>query len=307
MGIGSKVELLSEIIRSLSDRNKPLQQVMGELARRPMVLGSDISAIAQLAKKFGFIEGEDDSLGITRHGLEFMKYVDSISRETSELASPTDDDYITLDKLFKDAGTKYKETNKEVFDDIQEIRSKASKYISSMPEPAGDYELLLTASMPPGLGMKKIPSQIADIAVYHDEAIKRVVQDTTGDLFISSPFLELAVFKLLVGNLNAGRLDCKLIISDEKLINNTYNLKSLKSFLKNHFGGGYEIRYLRKHDMISHAKVWLSEKSVHITSANILANSHADNFELGIYSTDSSLVKACRILVAKVWEKGEVI
>ena len=56
-----------------------------------------------------------------------------------------------------------------------------------------------------------------------------------------------------------------------------------------------------------HAKVWLSEKSVHITSANILANSHADNFELGIYSTDISLVKACRILVAKVWEKGEVI
>ena len=91
---------------------------MGELARRPMVLGSDISAIAQLAKKFGFIEGEDNSLGITRHGLEFMKYVASISRETSELASPTDDDYITLDKVFKDAGAKYKGTNKEVFDDI---------------------------------------------------------------------------------------------------------------------------------------------------------------------------------------------
>lgn len=306
MGIGSKVELLSEIIHSLGDGKKPLQKVMEGLARRPMVLGSDISAIVQLAKKFGFIEGEDDGLEITKQGLEFMKYVDSVSRETSELGSPMEEDYVTLDKVIRDVGAKYEKENKDVFDDIQNIRSKASKYISSMPEPAGDYELLLTASMPPGLGMKKIPLQLTGLAVYHDEAIERVVQDATGELFISSPFLELAVFKLLVGNLNAGRLYCKLIISDERLRNNTYNLESLKSFLENHFVGA-EVRYLRKHDMISHAKVWLSEKSVHITSANILANSHADNFELGIYSTDISLVKACRILVAKVWEKGEVI
>ena len=41
-----------------------------------------------------------------------MKYVDSVSRETSELGSPMEEDYVTLDKVIRDVGAKYEKENK---------------------------------------------------------------------------------------------------------------------------------------------------------------------------------------------------
>ena len=91
MGIGSKISLVADVIRSVSNGKTSLQEVVDYLASRPLVLGSDITSIVPLAKKFGFIEGEDGDFVITKHGLEFMKYVDSTSEATSKIASPMEE------------------------------------------------------------------------------------------------------------------------------------------------------------------------------------------------------------------------
>lgn len=306
LGLSSRLALLTDIIRTINDGKNSMELVINQLSSRPMVLGSDVLALVPLGKKFGFIEGEDKNLRITKQGLDFMNYIDNTLQEITNLANPAEEDYATLDKKLKDIGNKYLERDEqqEVYSDIQEIRSIVSKYVNFAPEISSGFELLLTASMPPGLG-EKIPLALKGIAILHDEAIKKVIHDATDELIISSPFLEINIFKLLVGNINTEKLSCQILISDDDRIkNNSYNLNVLKSFLDSHFLDN-EICYLRKKGFISHAKMWLSEKSVHITSANILANSQTDNFELGIYTTNKFLVDSCRTLIKKVWKLGE--
>jgi len=306
LGIGSKISLIADVIRSVNSGKNSLEEVVEDLAKQPLVLGSDIESIVPLARKFAFIEGEDGDLCITKQGLEFMKYVDATSRETSELASPMEENYRTLDKLIMDVGAKYEKENKQVFDDIQEIRRLTSKHISNAPEAASDYELMLTATMPQGLG-KGIPLQLSGSVINHDEAIRKVIKDARRELYISAPYIEPETFRMLVGNCVTGKISCKIITSDkDRLVDKPYKLKQLKTFLGSHFLDS-KIHFLKRENVIAHAKVWLSEKSVHITSANILTNSQVENFELGIYSTNASLVSACQILVNKVWEQGTKI
>ena len=138
----------------------------------------------------------------------------------------------------------------------------------------------------------------------HHDAIKKVMQDTSSEILITSPYVDVGTLKMLIGNLNAARKKCKLITSDEDRLFKYKQLDKLKNFLNSHFLD-YEIRLVKKTDSISHAKAWISEKSAHITSANILENSQTDNFELGIYSTQPSLVSSARILFDKVWKNGE--
>lgn len=308
MSLSSKLNLICEIIRTVKDCAHPLVHVVEQLSNRPAVLGSDVVALIPLARKFGFIEGDDNNLSITKQGLDFMNYVDSMEQEIINRTSPMEEDYETLDKKLKIIGGKYQDKKelKGVYDDIQEIRSTVAEHVASMPELVSDFELLLTASMPPGLG-EKIPIWLKGQAIHHDEAIRKIIRDTTKELVISSPFIELSTFKMLIGNMNTERLNCKILTSDkERLKENSYNLSHLKSFLNSHFLNS-EIRYLRKADVISHAKVWLSEKSVHITSANILTNSQTDNFEIGIYSNNTSLVNSCGTLINKVWDLSEIL
>ena len=303
MGIGSKISLVADIIRAVSNGKTSLQEVVEYLADRPLVLGSDITSIVPLARKFGFIEGEDGSLVITKQGLEFMKYVDSTSEETSKIASPMEENYETLDKLITDIGAKYENKNKQVFDDIQELRRLSSERFGNSPDPPSDYELLLTATMPPGVG-QGIPQVLSGRVIQHDEAVRKVIKDARRELYISAPYIEPETFRMLVGNCVTGKISCKIITSDkDRLVDRTYKLKQLKTFLGSHFLDS-KVRFLKRENVIAHAKVWLSEKSVHITSANILTNSQVENFELGIYSTNVSLVNACKMLVEKVWEQG---
>ena len=303
MGIGSKISLVTDVIRSVNSGKNSLEEVIEDLAKQPLVLGSDITSIVPLAKKFGFIEGEDGDFVITKHGLEFMKYVDSTSEATSKIASPMEENYQTLDKLIMDIGAKYKEVNKQVYDDFQELRRLSSERFGNSPEVPSDYELLLTVTMPPGIG-QQIPQMLSGKVIQNDEAIRRVIKDARRELYASSAFIDSTTFKMLVGSCYTQKIDCKIITSDEdRLLKNSFHLPKLKEFLGTHFSSG-KIRYLKKVNVIAHAKVWLSEKSVHITSANILTNSQVENFELGIYSTNPSLVNASKILIEKVWEQG---
>ena len=308
MGLSSKLELMANIIRIINQGKNTVNLVTEHLSQQPMVLVTDVIALIPLAKKFGFVDGEEKDLRITKSGLDFMNYIEGVSEEISLFSNPMDEDYSTIDKKIKDIGRKYEKKDSDVFHDIQKIREEVSKAINFAPEISEDDELLLTASIPPNV-REKIPPAFSEITIRHDDAVKKVLQNTSKELLIATFSLDVNVFRMLVDRWNTQKITCKLIIADDKFKNkqlDPYHLIPLKKVLNSHFIDS-EIRYIRTGDFVSHAKIWLSEKAVHITSANIAINSQTDNFELGIYSTKSYLVESCRTLMEKVWKIGETL
>lgn len=314
MGLLTKLSLISEILRSVSNGHNSIDKITDVLSERPNVFGSDVLSLIPLVRKFSFIAGEDGDLRVTEQGLAFMNYLQGSFEEATKVASPTDSDllhdeygnemYPSVGTAFHEAIKKYK-GNKDVLDDLKKISEKISIQFDASQQVGSDDVLLLTASIPPGMG-DKIPQELKGAVIHHNDAVKKVVQDTSRELLVSSPFMDIGTLKMLIGNLNASRKTCKIITSDRQRLFDWGQLDKFKNFLNSHFLQ-YEIRFVKKEDSISHAKAWISEKSVHITSANILENSQTDNFELGIYSTQRALVNSARILFDKVWKNGDRI
>ena len=312
MGLLTKLSLISEILQAVKNGQDSIAKITDFLSERPNVLGSDVVSIMPLIRKFSFLEGEDDELKITQEGVAFMNYLQGSFEERTKVMSPTDEDlpsdeygnemFSTVTAAFNEVNNKYK-GNKEILADIKDLYEKISIQIDASHQLGNDDVLLLTASIPPGIG-EKIPHELRAAVMHHKDAIMKVMQDTSSEILITSPYVDVGTLKMLIGNLNVARKKCKLITSDEDRLFKYKQLDKLKNFLNSHFLD-YEIRLVKKTDSISHAKAWISEKSAHITSANILENSQTDNFELGIYSTQPSLVSSARILFDKVWKNGE--
>ena len=314
MSLLTKLSLISEILRSVSNGHNSIDKITDVLSERPNVFGSDVLSLIPLVRKFRFVAGEDDDLKVTEQGLAFMNYLQASFEEATKVASPTDSDlphdeygnemYPSVGTAFNEAIRKYK-GNEDVLGDLKKLSEKISVQFDASQQVGTDNVLLLTASIPPGMG-DKIPQELRGAVIHHNEAVKKVVQDTSRDLLVSSPYMHIGTLKMLIGNLNTFRKTCKIITSDNKRLFDYGQLDKFKNFLNSHFLQ-YEIRLVKKEGSISHAKAWISEKSVHITSANILENSQTDNFELGIYSTQRALVKSARILFEKVWKNGDKI
>ncbi len=314
MSLLTKLSLISEILRSVSNGHNSIDKITDVLSERPNVFGSDVSSLIPLVRKFNFIAGEDGDLKVTEQGLAFMNYLQGSFEETAKVVSPTDSDLLHDEygnEMYPSVGTAFNETikkyegNEEVLGDLQKLYEKISVQFDVSQQVGSDDVLLLTASIPPGMG-EKIPQELRGAVIHHNDAVKKVVQDTSRELLVSSPYMDIGTLKMLIGNLNASRKTCKIITSDKQRLFDWGQLDKFKNFLNRHFLQ-YEIRLVKKEDSISHAKAWISEKSVHITSANILENSQTDNFELGIYSTQRALVKSARILFEKVWKNGDKI
>ena len=210
----------------------------------------------------------------------------------------------TINDAFKILTEKY-ENNSQIITDLNELYTEITRIISNQNQ-IPDVELFLTASVPPGLDSSKIPIEIQQTTISHKDAIENVLQDAKKSVLISGPFVEASTLQLLVGNTYTTKLNCKLIISKGTIELEKYNLLKIETFLENHFNS-FEIRVVDKPQIKSHAKVWISEKSVHITSANILPFSQTDNFELGIYSSNNILVHDATLLFDKVWSLGEPV
>jgi len=306
LGLSSKLELVADIIRTINSGKNSSELVIEHLSKQPLVLVSDVVSLIPLAKKFGFIDGEDQNLQATKSGLVFMNYIDSTSEEINILTNQMEEDYSTVDKRILDVGRKYEQIDPDIFADIQKIREDVAQVINLSPKILQDFELLLTASIPAKVRDKISPSVLAN-TIRHDDAVLKVIQNAREELLVSTFSLDVDVFKMLVDRWNTQKLTCKLIIADEKFTKekvNPYELDPLKQFLNSHFAES-EIRYVREDNFVSHAKVWLSEKAVHITSANIAIRSQTDNFELGIYSTKNYLIDSCRVLMGKIWKIGQ--
>ena len=68
-----------------------------------------------------------------------------------------------------------------------------------------------------------------------------------------------------------------------------FNLNEIGKLIKSRFKNG-KVFYLNKDMSISHAKIFCSESSLFVGSANLKKDSITENFELGIYTERKDLI-----------------
>lgn len=140
--------------------------------------------------------------------------------------------------------------------------------------------------------------------------IKRVVSDAENELYIASPFLDLGLLQVCFENVRRKPNATVVILTSERSLlqykdstKGNFPLQELGKLLKSRFKSG-KVFYMDKDMSISHAKIFCSDKSMLVTSANIKKDSITENFELGIYTERKDLINIVSGLVSFLTESG---
>jgi hypothetical protein len=137
---------------------------------------------------------------------------------------------------------------------------------------------------------------------------RMVSEDARSSLVIISPFIDVGVLQLALVNVLPGAVELTIITSEPLLArefrgSKNYELEKLRNLIASRFKSGV-VYHLAEANSIAHAKVWCSEKSVLITSANVKSDSATDNLEMGIFTDDVETVLAVNEFVKKLLRAG---
>lgn len=296
LGISSKFLLMAEILRAIYNGKHSESEVDKELNSRYWVKGNDVLSTIELGKDFCFITGEKNDLSVSVTGFEFMKYVESNSI-VDETIDKNLEVKLQLQKIRRDTDD----------EKIQKLIEKILNLGSELQETSPDLEsneTFITVTLPFG---QKIQDAFRDKVILNKNAMNNVWADCKDELIIVTPYLNVATLQERLDQSSYNKsINCTIITSDESLLEKEpsqfqgkefqKNLRNLKQQLQLRFKK-YRILYIKDTQTQAHAKLWISEKSVLITSANVLPNSQTNNFELGIYTDSSRIVQTCRGLV----------
>jgi hypothetical protein len=84
LGIGSKISLVADVIRSVNSGKNSLEEVIEDLVKQPLVLGSDIESIVPLARTNGCLTRS--SITSSREFLPL--FTERITSATNEIFEP---------------------------------------------------------------------------------------------------------------------------------------------------------------------------------------------------------------------------
>jgi phosphatidylserine/phosphatidylglycerophosphate/cardiolipin synthase-like enzyme len=186
--------------------------------------------------------------------------------------------------------------NEEVRGLADKVLEMGRKFVESFPD-VGSYETRVTVTLPPN---KRIPLEIRGSSLLNEEAEKNVIRDCKEKLYVVTPYLEVEVLQMLLNQSDTSSAECTIITSDEKrIVSDSRNLNKLRTVLKQRFRSA-KILFLKDAMIVAHAKIWLCERSVLITSANVMSNSQTNNFEMGVYTDNPQIVKTCDTLISEI-------
>ncbi len=286
MGAGTKFQIMAEILNAVYKKNDTIEKVLVLMKGRPLVKGSEIISLIGLAKQFGFLSSNANYIEITNAGLSFMGYVETeIPKRIEEIESEISSDVAEIKKSEK----------KDTSELITKILGIGNKMIESSPD-LGSSNTYVTVTLPP---RKEIPIDCRSNIILNQDAEKKVMQDCEQKMIIVSPYIEVNALKFILHQSYIEDAELLIITSDANNIERDYWKKNLNAVIKQHFKKG-KIMKLIDEGMIAHAKIWLSEKSVLITSANVLTNSQTNNFEMGIYTDNQEVVNSCKKMIDEV-------
>lgn len=140
--------------------------------------------------------------------------------------------------------------------------------------------------------------------------MKRVVSDAQKELIVVTPFLDVSLLQMCFENVRRKRdAIVRILTSEASLISyrdtqkGNLKLEEIRKLLSSRFKSG-QVYYLEKEMSIAHAKIFCSDKSMFITSANLKKDSISENFEAGIYTERKDIIKTTSELILHVMESG---
>jgi len=171
-------------------------------------------------------------------------------------------------------------------------------------------ESQICATLPPRWG-SELKELFGEKLQTTSEGIKMVVSDATTKLVAVTPYLDVQILQMCLADTYAKQVDFSLITSDERLrkeypSGRNYTKEKLSKLISTRFHGG-KVFHFENGQSIAHSKVWSSERSVFITSANLQSDSITDNFEVGLYTDEPDVVQTIRALLEKVARMEELI
>ena len=187
------------------------------------------------------------------------------------------------------------------------------KYIESTialeqkEEPVVD-ETSLSVTIPPFC--LPLPLSVKNQINPTSSTMKRVVADAQLELLIVTPFLDVPLLQSCFENVKRKRnAVIRILTSDKKIVqyressSGNMLLNEIKKLLESRFKDG-QVFYLQEDMSIAHAKIFCSDRSMFITSANIKKDSISENFEAGIYTERKDIIRIMRDIVMHVMESG---
>jgi hypothetical protein len=181
--------------------------------------------------------------------------------------------------------------------------------LDEAPEFDRGLALTLCVTLPPDVA-GDIKSALSDLIMDTMDAQRAVIEDAKKELMIICPFIDVAVFQLALKDILKKDVALTLITSEKALARKfpggrNFELEKLESLVRTRFKSG-RVYYLASESTIAHAKVWFSDCSVFVTSANIRSDSATENLEMGIYTDDTQLLERVRDLAARLLKLADL-
>ncbi len=260
--LARKFRILADIVQTVESGKVNEEEIKSVLSSVDLKK-TQIESMTRLAKEFGFItENIQHELHTTGEGLAFERYVTAIN--SLALGSSIAPTQI-------DRGT----------------------------------ELKVCLTVPP-MWAGKVNDRFGDIIEHTLVGEKLVAEDTESSLIIVTPYLDIGIMQVALRDTYAKNAELTIVTSEPNLVKqyqsgNNYWLQKLEGLIRSRFRSG-KVLFLSHNTSIAHAKVWCSDRSILVTSANVKPDSTTDNLEIGIYTDDPGLVSTMRHLLCAILE-----
>jgi len=260
--LARKFRLLADVINAAHSGKVTVEDIKSSLAASGNIRRAEIEAITRLAKEFGFIEEDQEK--------ELFTSKEGLAFER----------YISV-------------LNSEI------IRSRG------IPQIDRGTELKVCITVPP-MWLKRINERFGDLIGQTLDGQKLVSEDAKTRLVIVSPFIDVGIMQVALRDIHARGVELIIITSEPTLAKTypggkNYKIQKLGALIRSRFKSG-KVLFVKHGNSIAHAKVWCSDRSVLITSANIKPDSTTDNLEIGVFTDDPGLVAVVQNFLTQILE-----
>ena len=170
-------------------------------------------------------------------------------------------------------------------------------------------ESSISITLPPFC--RALPLDLKNEIAFTSETIRHVMRNASRKMYVVSPLLNHDLFQSFFENIRPKPNAVITILTSERKLTKFQNgpmgnliLEEIGKLLKSRFKYG-RIYYMEKDMSISHAKIFCSDKSLLVTSANVKKNSISENFELGIYTERQDLIRNVTGIIEHLLEHGK--
>lgn len=196
-------------------------------------------------------------------------------------------------------------TGKEFIKNMNTLKEKVDENVEDVKIVD---ESSISITLPPFCG--SLPLSIKNNIAFTSDTMKRIAGDAVNEMYIVSPIINPSLLQSCFENVRRKpNATLTILTSEDDLIRyqngpkGNLVLEEIGKLIKSRFRQG-KVFYMKKDMSIAHAKIFCSDRSLFITSANIKKNSLTENFELGVYTERKDLINTVKELLNFLVDSG---